>query len=70
MEWQSLSASKSGGNQGREGYNSGGFISGFNGFGSGGGKGDITCQFYLKSNHSATKCKNRFNRNFVLNLPV
>ncbi|KAH9766800.1 retrovirus-related pol polyprotein from transposon RE1 [Citrus sinensis] len=64
------------GNQGRgnfasaAGNFSGGFPGGFNGFGRGGGRGSIVCQICFKHNHTAADCKDRFNRNFVLNFSV
>ena len=63
------------------GFNNG-FPGGFNnnfgkcGFNSGGarknfGQGiDVTCQIYFRFNHIAAKCRDRFNRNFVLNFPT
>lgn len=48
-------------NQGRGAFN------GFNGFGRGSGRGNITCQICFKPNHTAAECRDRFNRNFIPN---
>ncbi|KAH9682619.1 retrovirus-related pol polyprotein from transposon RE1 [Citrus sinensis] len=64
------------GNQGRGNFAgaarnfSGRFPGGYNGFGRGGGRGNIVCQICFKHNHTAADCKDRFNRNFVPNFSV
>lgn len=46
----------------------GGFPTSFNGLGRGRGKANFTCQiFFFKYNHLSTKCRDRFNKNFIQN---
>lgn len=57
--------------QGRCGFTgNGGFTGVFPGFGRRGGRGFIICQICFKHNPYAAECRDKFNRNFVLNFPV